>query len=251
MDIAPFIAGFLVAMLVSLTGVGGGAVMTPVLILGLGVPVPVAIGTDLLYVAATKAGALVLHMRAGQVRWDVARRLLSGSLPAALLVLGGLAVMDWGSGLQETLSTALAVALLLTAIAILFREPLRNAVLPVTFQASPWVLVAVGALLGVLVTLTSVGAGALGAMLLMLLLPRLRAREIVATDLAQALPLSLMAGLGHLALGHVDLVLLGKLLLGAAPGVLAGGWLSGVVAEALLRRMLVMVLIGVSVLLVV
>lgn len=253
MELAWLTAGFVVAALVSVTGVGGGAVMTPLLVLGLGVPLPIAIGTDLLYVVATKAGALTLHLRAGRVRWDVARRMLSGSLPAAALVVGLLAVVDGENRLEGLLRTALGAALALTAFTILFRDQLQQRWLrssPDRNRMPTAALMATGAALGALVALTSVGAGALGLAAIMLLMPRLAARQAVATDLAQALPMALVAGAGHFALGNVDLELLVYLLLGAAPGVITGSWLSGALPETFMRRALAVVLAGVAALLV-
>jgi len=239
-------AGFIVATLVSVTGVGGGAIMTPLLVFGLGVSPQTAIGTDLLYAVMTKSGAVVLHVRAGRVRWNIVCRMLSGSLPAAAVALGTLAYIDTRDYLEGILKAGLGAVLALTAGAILLRDRFQTVNVPERNEASVIAFVASGVLLGTMVALTSVGAGALGVVLMVFLLPQLSAREIVATDLAHALPLTLVAGLGHLALGHVDWGMLAYLLLGAGPGVVAGSWLSGTVSDVYLRRGLATVLIMAS-----
>lgn len=224
MDFAFYIiAGAGVGLAVGLTGVGGGSLMTPLLIL-FGIPEKVAIGTDLLYASVTKSGAMMTHMRQGTVRWRLVLWLAAGSIPASFITSYILknfipADVDYGS----ELSRALGFMLILTAIVVFFRRRIqaedrevsiswvhRNASL-ITFFA--------GIFLGVFVTLSSVGAGAFGAALLMWLYPRLPAIHVVGTDIAHAVPLTLIAGLGHLWNGNVDFTLLGGLLIGSLPAV--------------------------------
>jgi uncharacterized membrane protein YfcA len=234
LELATAAAGALVGAVVGLTGVGGGALMTPILVLAFGVAPQTAVGTDLLFASLTKVFGTAVHHGHGTVDWQVVRRLAWGSLPAAALTL---AAMGW-SGAQRisdgALLDAVAVALALTALGMAFKGPLhalgRRLRLrePGPFKRlQPALTVACGALLGVLVTLTSVGAGALGTVMLVYLYPlRLEAGRLVGTDLAHAIPLALLAGLGHLSLGNVDGDLLANLLLGSIPGVLLGAFLS-------------------------
>lgn len=233
-DAVTAVAGALVGAVVGLTGVGGGALMTPILLLVFGVAPHTAIGTDLLFAAGTKVVGTAVHHNAGTVDWRIVRRLAVGSLPAALATL---AWMHWsGAGriASGTLISAVAVALLVTALGMLFKERLHafgrhlRLDLPQRFKAAqPGLTVLTGAVLGVMVTLTSIGAGALGTVALVYLYPlRLTPPKLVGTDLAHAIPLALVAGLGHLLLGNVDFVLLGTLMLGSVPGVLLGSLLS-------------------------
>ncbi len=244
MDVLYPIAGLAVGFLVGLTGVGGGALMTPLLIFGFGFSPAVAVGTDLLYAAITKAGGVWVHARQATVDWRIVRRLASGSLPAALLTLWLLGRMESHAGQTEALITqALGLALIFTAGALLFRRHLRR-------LSGGWVAahqgvltVVVGALLGILVTLTSVGAGALGAAALFWLYPRLGAVRIVGTDIAHAVPLTAVAGIGHWQLGSVDWALLGALLLGSLPGIYLGSRLSAAMPERVLRPVLATLLL--------
>ncbi|MCW5666913.1 MAG: sulfite exporter TauE/SafE family protein [Piscinibacter sp.] len=233
-DAVTAVAGALVGVVVGLTGVGGGALMTPILLLVFGVAPHTAIGTDLLFAAATKVVGTAVHHNAGTVDWRIVRRLACGSLPAALATL---AWMQWsGAGRISAgvLINAVAVALLITALGMLFKERLHafgrhlRVDLPQRFKAvQPGLTVLTGAVLGVMVTLTSIGAGALGTVALVYLYPlRLTPAKLVGTDLAHAIPLALVAGLGHLLLGNVDFALLGNLMLGSVPGVLLGSLLS-------------------------
>ncbi len=217
------LAGAGVGLAVGLTGVGGGSLMTPLLIL-FGIPEKVAIGTDLLYASVTKTGAMATHMRQGTVRWRIVIWLAVGSIPASLMTSYVLKnVIPANVDYSAALGKALGVMLILTAIVVFFRQRIqaedrdvsiswvhKNAV-PVTFTA--------GVFLGVFVTLSSVGAGAFCAALLMWLYPRMPAIHIVGTDIAHAVPLTLIAGLGHLWSGNVDFVLLAGLLTGSLPAV--------------------------------
>lgn len=251
MDAGLVVAGFGVGLLVGITGVGGGALMTPLLIFGFGVAPVVAVGTDLVFAAITKASGVWTHARQASVDWRVVRRLACGSLPAALATLWFLRGVDTHSAQAQGLMTSiLGVALMLTAAALLWRSRLRR---PVHRRALPEsrhvvaLTVVTGAVLGVLVTMTSVGAGALGAALLFWLYPQLRAVRVVGTDLAHAVPLTALAGLGHWQLGTVDVGLLGVLLLGSLPGIYLGSRLAARVPERWLRPALatLLLLIGI------
>lgn len=227
-----WIAGFVVGLIVGLTGVGGGSLMTPILIFFFGVKPHMAIGTDLLFAACTKIGGTVSFTFQRLVPWRVVGALCAGSLPASLLTLWGLHHLGPASPSAQTLMTStLGVALLLTAVALAFKA-MRGQSLPThmdeshtarALQARHGSLpVLFGAVIGVLVTLTSVGAGAIGVSALMLLYPLLPLPRIVAADIAYAVPLTLVAGLGHASLGSVDWPMLGQLLAGSLPGIWLG-----------------------------
>ena len=241
MDAAYPLAGLVVGFLVGLTGVGGGALMTPLLILVFGITPSVAVGTDLLYAGITKSGGVAVHRHQGTVDWPIALWLMCGSLPAAGLTLVCLRTgLITTSHLDTLISGLLGAALMLTALVLLLKKYLRSLVgrrQNLEHQSVP-LTVAVGAFLGMVVTLTSVGAGALGAAALFLLYPRLSSARVVGTDLAHAVPLTLVAGLGHLQLGNVDTGLLFGLLMGSLPGIYLGSRLSAGLPEAVLRPIL-------------
>ena len=220
------LAGFLVGVLVGFTGVGGGALMTPLLVFLFGVAPQTAIGTDLLFAAITKGFGGWVHGARGSIDWLVLRRLSMGSLPAATLTLALLTVFPEERQTGALLLPALGVALALTSMAMLFQPSLHRlgqklrTTKPDRFKgAQPGLTVAAGALLGFLVTLTSVGAGALGVVMLVYLYPyRLTPSKLVGTDIAHAIPLTLVAGLGHWSLGNVNFSLLATLLRRVDPG---------------------------------
>lgn len=253
MDIAYTVAGFAVGAIVGVTGVGGGSLMTPLLVLLFGVHPSVAVGTDLLYAAITKAGGTLAHGLKGTVDWAVTRRLACGSIPAAALTLFLIGTFAPG-GIKEAshiISVSLGFALIMTALALIFRKRLQ-AYAASHFDApsdSPRIVsltVITGAILGVLVSISSVGAGALGVTALFFLYPRLPAIRIVGSDIAHAVPLTLVAGIGHWWLGSVDWSLLGSLLVGSLPGIWLGSHLSTRLPEKILRPTLagMLVLIG-------
>jgi len=249
MDYLYTLSGFAVGAIVGLTGVGGGSLMTPLLVLVFGVSPATAVGTDLLYAALTKSGGTVAHGRKGHIEWGITGRLALGSIPAAALTIWVLAQLPKGSNaIGSIISNGLGFALLLTAVAILFGRRLRD--YAAGHEESPLrqcclgkITVAVGALLGVLVTISSVGAGALGVAALYFLYPKLSPVRIVGSDVAHAVPLTLVAGLGHWMLGGVDWTLLGSLLLGSLPGIWLGTHVSAKVPEHILRRLLASMLI--------
>lgn len=252
MDLAQIFSGFAVGAIVGITGVGGGALMTPLLVLLFGVAPATAVGTDLLYAAITKSGGTYVHAKRGHVDWFIVRRLAAGSIPAAILTLllvshfipGGLGAA------HKTITFALGVALLMTATALLLRRRVmawakgHAAANPVPDRAWPTVLV--GVVLGALVALSSVGAGALGVTALFFLYPALAAIRIVGADLAHAVPLTLVAGLGHWWFGSIDWLLLVTLLTGSLPGVWLGSHLAHRIPERVLRPALagMLVLVG-------
>ena len=240
-------AGLGVGFLVGLTGVGGGALMTPLLISTFGVAPAVAVGTDLLYAALTKTVGGWRHHVAANVEWPIVLRLAAGSIPAAIALLVVMAYLPFDTDLTARwIRYGLAVALPLSALAIVLYPILMKGHVetdpegPVSPRTVPTVLF--GVALGVLVTVTSVGAGAIGVVVLALLFPALPAKRIVGSDIAHAVPLTLVAGAGHLGLGNVDVGILAALLCGSIPGILIGTRLAGVAPEWLLRPLLALTL---------
>ena len=247
MDFAFVIAGFAVGLVVGLTGVGGGSLMTPLLIFFFGVKPYLAVGTDLLFAAFTKMSGTISLARQKLVPWGVVARLSAGSLPAALITLWALERLGPTSDHVQTLmKQTLGVALLLTAAATLYKA-VRGSQRPrvdnlddaATTAPRHWTLpLLFGAVIGILVTLTSVGAGAIGVTALMLLFPRLSLPRIVGADIAYAVPLTLVAGLGHASLGSVDWPLLANLLAGSLPGIYLGSRLITRTPERAIRSVL-------------
>lgn len=243
------VSGFAVGAIVGLTGVGGGSLMTPLLVIIFGVHPATAVGTDLLYAALTKAGGTVAHSRKKHIDWQITARLAAGSIPAAALTIAVLSFLpDGHQSIGIVVSHGLGFALLLTAVAILFGRTLRDYAdrqenSPLRQCCIAPITVGVGALLGVLVTISSVGAGALGVAVLFFLYPKLSPVRIVGSDVAHAVPLTLVAGLGHWWLGSVNWALLGSLLLGSLPGIWLGTQLSAKVPEHILRRLLAAMLL--------
>jgi uncharacterized protein len=251
-DLAFVFAGFFVGLIVGLTGVGGGSLMTPILIFFFGVKPYLAVGTDLLFAAFTKAGGTLSMARQRLVPWRVVGQLCAGSIPAALATLWVLHTVGPASPqVQTVMTTALGAALLLTAAAMFYKAA-RGKTAPRTLDAAHadeatrarhWSLpLLFGAVIGTLVTLTSVGAGAIGVTVLLLLFPLLPLPRIVAADIAYAVPLTLVAGLGHASLGSVDWPLLAKLLAGSLPGIWMGSRLMRHTPERLVRSLLSLLL---------
>lgn len=253
MDFAYTVAGFAVGAIVGLTGVGGGSLMTPLLVLLFGIHPAVAVGTDLLYAAITKGAGTLAHGLKGSVDWKITRQLASGSIPAAILTLltvnqffpGGI------GGAVGLIKVALGVALLLTALAIVFRKHIQDYARrrfgdTPNPQRTAQLTVLTGAVLGVLVSISSVGAGALGVTALFFLYPTLPTLRIVGSDIAHAVPLTAVAGIGHWMLGSVDWALLGSLLVGSLPGIWLGSHVSSKIPDRVLRPILatMLVLVG-------
>jgi uncharacterized membrane protein YfcA len=252
MNFAPFdplysACGFVGGLLVGMTGVGGGSLMTPLLILLFGVPPATAVGTDLLYAAATKTGGSLVHGLAGRIEWMVVRRLAAGSVPSTVVTLLVLSHFDIkGAAVRDLITTVLSFALFVTAGLLIFRNPVvafaRAHVTEFPGTRTARLTVLSGVLLGVLVSISSVGAGAIGVTFLVLLYPRLPLARVVGSDIAHAVPLTLVAGMGHWMLGSVDWRIFGSLLMGSLPGILLGSYLSARVAELALRIVLALTL---------
>lgn len=238
------ISGFFVGALVGFTGVGGGSLMTPLLMLVFGIAPATAVGTDLLYAAITKSNGTLVHALNGTVDWRITRRLAAGSAPttiATLLVLSWLG-KSGGAGTNGLITSALGLALLLTAAVILFRGWLLTRIAKhidgLTDAQTRCLTVLLGAFLGVLVSISSVGAGAIGVTILLALYPRLQTARLVGSDIAHAVPLTFIAGLGHWLLGSIDWPLLVSLLIGSLPGIAIGSHLAAHVPDRFLRPVL-------------
>jgi hypothetical protein len=248
------VAGALTGLIVGMTGVGGGALMTPILLLFFGIAPATAVGTDLWFAALTKLVATRIHHGRGLIDWQVVKRLWLGSLVCSALAMAYLHWNPMSAGGFATLKKAIGGAVLLTALGLVFQTRLHawgrrmRINEPDRFKAAqPILTVLAGALLGLLVTLTSVGAGALGVVFLAHLYPlRLTPARLVATDLVHAIPLAAFAGLGHLVIGNVDFALLGNLLCGSIPAVIAGAMLSSRISQTVLRGILAVVLVAVG-----
>ncbi|MEO6153283.1 MAG: sulfite exporter TauE/SafE family protein [Croceibacterium sp.] len=246
LDLPHAVAGLLVGVMVGLTGVGGGSLMTPLLVLMFGVSPQTAVGTDLLFAAVTKSAGMGIHHGRQTVDWKIMRRLAMGSIPAAILTLIALnTFVHIAKSSSAVILNVLGVLLLLTAIGILFQRKLLAYGAthhPLEQDKALLGTIALGAVLGVAVSISSVGAGAIGVTVLLMLYRRLPIARIVGTDIAHAVPLALVAGIGHWLIGSVDFVLLLNLLLGSIPGVIVGSLLSTRAPDRLLRPALALVL---------
>lgn len=245
-DLLHGVAGLLVGFLVGLTGVGGGSLMTPILVLLFGIAPGTAVGTDLLFASVTKIVGSAVHGKRETVDWHIMRRLAMGSVPAAIVTL--FVMSDMGKLSKDSshlILNCLGGMLIVTSIATLLQKQLavmakqherlddRQALIPT---------VLLGALLGVAVSITSVGAGAIGVTVLLMLYPALRVAKIVGTDIAHAVPLTMVAGFGHWMIGDVDFGLLASLLVGSLPGAVIGSMLSARSPDHVLRPALAAVL---------
>jgi uncharacterized membrane protein YfcA len=254
MNIAFAFSGFLVGALVGLTGMGGGSVMTPVLILLFGVHPVSAVGTDLLFAAVTKATGTRIHAYRGNVDWKIVALLAAGSVPGALLTLVLVArVPQHNPALAHAITAAIGVALLFAAAGLLFERraarltaELLGEQLSVSPAATQRMTAGLGFLLGVLVSLTSIGAGAAGLVVLRQLYPRIPVARLVGSDIAHAVPLTLLAGSGHWLIGDIQWPLLLSLLIGSLPGVIIASRFAHHVPGHILRRVLGLVLTGIA-----
>ena len=251
MEYGYIIAGFIVGFLVGLTGVGGGSLMTPILLFFFSIKPAVAVGTDLLYASLTKTAGIFAHGKLGNIDWRIVKLLSAGSIPASLATILFLKNINVDSSEAiVTIKFSLGIALIITSIAVLLRNKLMRSVTEHTWVNAKYVApitVILGLILGGLVTLTSVGAGALGVTALIILYPHKKLTTIVGTDIAHAVPLTLVAGLGHASLGTIDYPLLGTLLIGSIPGIWIGSHLSAKVTEHWIRVALSAILIYVGV----
>ena len=244
------VGGAVVGFVVGATGVGGGSLMTPLLTLVFGLPAQIAVGTDLLFASVTKFSGAIAHWRRGNVQWSITGWMTLGSVPAALGTIA--ALRAWHPDAIQfaaIIRPSLAAALLLTAVSLLFRSQIQAlgrrfvsspaAAIPAgAHLARPLPTFALGIAIGVMVTLTSVGAGAVGVVALLFLYPTLTAKRLVAVDIAHAIPLTLVAGLGHVALGTVNWMVLGALLIGSVPAISLGALLADRLPEKALRVLL-------------
>ena len=245
------IAGFAIGMLVGMTGVGGGSLMTPVLILLFGIHPATAVGTDLLYAAVTKTAGSVVHGFNRTVDWAVVGRLAAGSVPMTVLTIVALSYVDInGAAARELIAGVLTVALFVTALTLIFRDKIVGRYAARIGSLAPKriaaITVGVGAVLGVLVSFSSVGAGAIGVTALILLYPKLPTARIVGSDIAHAVPLTLVAGIGHWFLGSINLDVLASLLLGSVPGIVLGSYAAARIPEFALRIVLAAALVVVA-----
>jgi uncharacterized protein len=250
-DLAYALSGFCVGALVGMTGVGGGSLMTPVLILLFGVHPATAVGTDLLYAATTKTGGTLIHSVHRTIEWPIVGRLAAGSIPAAALTIWALSRVNMNSDASRVLiNDVLGAALFLTAIVLVFRQRILAAYVAhigeLDARTTRLLTIAFGAALGILVSISSVGAGAIGVTALLLLYPDLPMRKIVGSDIAHAVPLTLVAGVGHWILGSIDWPILVSLLAGSLPGVLLGGHVSVRLPDVVLRYSLAAILVVVA-----
>jgi len=269
-DLHFILGGALVGFIVGATGVGGGSLMTPLLTLVFNVPAQIAVGTDLLFASITKASGAVAHARRGSVNWPVTGWLVAGSVPAAVATLAAVHVLKPDAAVfAEVVRRTLGVALFLTATALVFKAQIQalgqrfagggQRVLTLAAASGagsvrvteerltrPLPTLLIGAVIGTLVTLTSVGAGVIGVVALFFLYPLLPTRQIVGSDIAHAVPLTLVAGLGHVSLGNVNWSMLGMLLVGSLPAIHLGAAVAHRLPERALRIALSMMLIGIG-----
>jgi len=235
-------SGFGVGAIVGVTGVGGGSLMTPLLLSVFRLNPAVAIGTDLWFAALTKLSGSVAHARHGHVKWKLVAQLLAGSIPASIATVAVMHAVGLTKSTLNLLTLTLGIALLLTAVTVALKSSWQPLALRlerfIPESRKPLLTLLSGVLLGVLVSLSSIGAGAIGATLILLLHPRLETRYIVGTDIAHAVPLTLVAGIGHATLGNVAWPLLVPLLIGSIPGIWLGAQLTRKLPETAVRALL-------------
>ncbi len=255
MEFLHILAGALVGFVIGLTGVGGGSLMTPILILGFKINPAVAVGTDLLYAALTKANGVYFHHRQKTIDWRITLRLALGSIPASLLTVLLIRKMHQaGYDYEHLMTITLGIMLIFTSLVVFCRQKLseylyrslhrQNSLVSRLKRIRGEITITAGMVLGFLVTLSSVGAGAIGTALLFLLYPNKRTVSIVGTDLAHAVPLTAIAGLGHWQIGSVDPMLLGGLLLGGLPAIYLGSLVGKRIPDRYMRPMVAMILLG-------
>lgn len=244
-------SGLAVGLLVGMTGVGGGSLMTPLLILLFGIHPAAAVGTDLLHAAATKTAGSLVHGFNRTIDWRVVRRLAAGSVPMIVITIAAMSALDInGAAGRDLINAVLMLALLATAVVLVFRGRIIARYAARLSALEPRQVVAltvvVGAVLGTMVSISSVGAGAIGVTCLILLYPHLPTAKIVGSDIAHAVPLTLAAGIGHWLLGSVDFQIFGFLILGSVPGILLGSYAAVRIPERALRMVLAATLLAVA-----
>jgi uncharacterized protein len=249
LDVWPLIAtgGFIVGFLVGMTGVGAGSLMTPFLITQVGISPTIAVGTDLLFASITKASAAWPHHNFGNVNWRMVAWLAAGSVPGSFAMLGFLHYFNPDTeAMSYAIKLGLVCALVLSSLAIIIFPYITKeralAADPDDVPVRRLATLLLGIVLGSIVTLTSVGAGAIGVVVLTLLYPTLMTRRLIGTDIVHAVPLTLVSGLGHLSMGNTNLTLLGLLLVGSLPGIAIGSRLTGRLPDRFLRIVLAIIL---------
>jgi uncharacterized membrane protein YfcA len=256
MDFTLTIIGFTVGFIVGLTGVGGGSLMTPILVLGFNIQPAVAVGTDLLYAAITKAGGILVHHKHGNIQWKILKLLFIGSIPATICSIVIIKKLDSsGVDYNDLIMSTLSVALILTGLFLLGKNQLNKIsneensayIKALHKKYRKPITILCGVLIGVLVTLSSVGAGVIGAAFLFFLYPKYKAIKIVATDIAHAVPITAIAGLGHAHIGTVDYLLLGNLIVGSLPGIYLGSKFGSFLPDKLMRPILAIMLLGIGI----
>ncbi len=256
MDYSLTIAGFFVGFIIGMTGVGGGSLMTPILVLGFGIKPTIAVGTDLLYAAITKSGGVFVHHKHGNIQWEIVCLLSIGSIPASICSIFIIKHLNnAGINYDNLIMTTLSIALILTALFLITRNQLHKLSVKEKFTAikvlhrklrKP-VTIFAGVLIGILVTLSSVGAGVIGAAFLFFLYPRSKTIQIIATDLAHAIPITAIAGMGHAHIGTVDYFLLGSLIIGSLPGIYLGSHFGTFLPDKIMRPLLASMLLIIGV----
>lgn len=258
MEILHILAGGVVGFVIGLTGVGGGSFMTPILVLGFGISPAIAVGTDLLYASITKSGGVLFHQAHGTIDWRIVRLLGAGSIPASIFTIIVLdSLRETGFDIDNTINSTLSFMLILTALVIIFKDYILTGLhaslgdnrsrYNALMKLRPAITLFVGLLLGILVTISSVGAGAIGAAILFLLYPNKPSINIVGTDLAHAVPLTAIAGLGHMHYGSVDFALLTGLLAGGIPAIYLGSLVGKKLPDKILRPLVAALLMGLGI----
>ena len=245
MDFLYILAGAAVGFVIGLTGVGGGSLMTPLLVLGFNIQPAIAVGTDLLYAAITKASGVWSHQKLKNINWPIVKNLSLGSIPGSVVCIYIIQHFNLsGEVFEHIISITLGFMLIMTSVVILFKDTIsKHFKKPANYNPSPIIIISLGVILGVLVTLSSVGAGAIGGAILLLLYPSLRTRTIVGTDIAHAVPLTAVAGLGHFQLGHIDFNLLFSLIIGSLPAIYIGTMVGEKLPEKMLKYIVASILL--------
>ena len=259
MDFLFTIAGFLVGFIIGMTGVGGGSLMTPILVLGFSIPPVIAVGTDLVYAAITKSVGVFAHQKHGNIKWKVVALLSMDSIPASICSIFIIKHLNIaGINYDQLILSSLSFAMILTATFLIFRNQWHKLSKNEHFafvkilhkKYTNLFTILAGVLIGTLVTFSSVGAGVIGAAFLFFLYPRYRTIEVVATDLAHAIPITAIAGIGHANLGTVDYILLLSLIIGSLPGIYLGSQVGNLIPDEIMRRILAIMLLTIGVLLI-
>lgn len=244
------LAGAGVGLAIGITGVGGGSLMTPLLLL-FGFPLHIAVGTDLVYAAITKSGGVWAHSLKRNINWKIVLLLSTGSIPGAILTILSLKhLFNDPTSYTSILSTSLGIMLILTALVMVFRGTIKESGLSIPLSLKRLrdsVTILMGFVLGILVTLSSVGAAVVATAILMIMYPRLSSTQIVGTNLAHAVPLTMIAGSGHALLGNVDFQLLVFLVLGSLPAIYLGSRISSYIPDRFLQQILITILFAVGI----